>query len=104
MNSSSRTRAKRIMYWTTTVVIATAFFVTGVGNLIHVAHIAQDMARLGYPSYFLNILGTWKVLGAIAIVLPGVPRVKEWAYAGMAFDLSGAAVSRAASGDSVITV
>ena len=103
-SDNNSTRAKRIMYWATTVIVAAVFIVTGVGNLVHITHIAQDMARLGYPSYFLNILGAWKIFGAIAIVIPGVPRVKEWAYAGMAFDLTGAAFSRAASGDSVITV
>jgi hypothetical protein len=62
------------------------------------------MAHLGYPAYFLTVLGTWKILGAIAIVIPGVPRLKEWAYAGMIFDLTGAAASRVASGDGAITV
>ena len=102
--SNNPTRATKIMYWVTTVLVATAFFVTGVGNLVPVAHIARDMSHLGYPPYFLYVLGTWKILGAIVIVLPKVPRLKEWAYAGMAFDLTGAAFSRAASGDSVITV
>ncbi|HWK07033.1 MAG TPA: DoxX family protein [Puia sp.] len=97
-------RVRKITYWATTVFVAMAFFVTGVGNLAPIAHIAQDMSHLGYPRYFLNILGTWKILGAVAIVLPGVSRLKEWAYAGMIFDLTGAAFSRSALGDSVIMV
>ena len=105
MNSSNKgARAKKIMYWVTTVLIATAFFVTGIGNLAPMAHIARDMSHLGYPPYFLHILGTWKILGAVAIVLPKAPRLKEWAYAGIIFDLTGAAFSRAASGDSVMMV
>ena len=87
------------LYWTATTLVAVAFFVPGVGNLMHASHIELDMAHLGYPSYFLSILGCWKVLGAIAILLPGLPRLKEWAYAGMVFDLTGAAASRAAMGD-----
>jgi hypothetical protein len=96
--------ARKITYWATTVLVATAFFVTGVGNLVHIAHIAHDMSRLGYPPYFLNILGTWKILAAVAILFPKLPRLKEWAYAGMIFDLSGAAFSRSASGDPLIMV
>ena len=54
--------------------------------------------QLGYPLYFFAILGIWKVLGAIAILVPGFPRLKEWAYAGIFFDLTGAAASCAAVG------
>src|SRR5258708_9425483 len=102
--SNNPIRATKIMYWMTTVLVAAAFFVTGVGNLVPVAHIARDMSHLGYPPYFLCILGTWKILGAIVIVLPKVPRLKEWAYAGMIFDLTGATFSRLASGDGVMMV
>jgi len=89
------------VYWLVTGIVAVAFVVPGIGNLAHTPQIAGDMARLGYPSYFLDILGTWKILGAIAILAPGFGRLKEWAYAGMIFDLTGAAVSRAVSGDGV---
>ncbi len=92
------------LYWITTALLAAAFLVPGVGNIIHASHIASDMAHLGYPSYFLSILGCWKVLGAIAILVPGLPRLKEWAYAGMIFDLSGAAASRAAVGDGALMI
>src|SRR5581483_12054528 len=77
---------------------------SGLANLAHVDHIARDMAHLGYPTYFMSVLGTWKLLGALVIALPGLPRVKEWAYAGMIFDLSGAACSRAALGDGAAMV
>jgi hypothetical protein len=59
----------------------------------------EGLAHLGYPAYFATILGTWVLLGAAAIVTPDLPRVKEWAYAGMFFTLTGAALSHAASGD-----
>ncbi len=56
------------------------------------------LAELGYPPYFVTVLGAWKVLGALAILAPGAPRLKEWAYAGIMFDLTGAALSHAAIG------
>jgi uncharacterized membrane protein YphA (DoxX/SURF4 family) len=105
MNSKTNLiRARMITYWVTTGFVAMVFFITGIGNLVPITHIAQDMAHLGYPPYFLIILGTWKILGAVTIVFPRIPRIKEWAYAGMMFDLTGAAFSRLASGDSVITI
>ena len=54
--------------------------------------------QLGYPQYFLVILGIWKLLGAVALVIPRFPRLKEWAYAGVFFDLTGAVASLLASG------
>jgi hypothetical protein len=86
------------LYWVVTALVALAFVVPGVLNLARAPHIAHDMATLGYPPYFMTILGAWKLLGAVAIVLPRSPRLKEWAYAGMIFDLTGAAASRAAMG------
>jgi uncharacterized membrane protein YphA (DoxX/SURF4 family) len=91
-------KAKPIVYWTMTILVA--FFMTG-----GVAQILQYRANphgvvpeLGYPMYFFAILGVWKVLGAITILVPGFPRLKEWAYAGIFFDLTGAAASCAAVG------
>jgi hypothetical protein len=93
------TEGKNIAYWTTTGLIA--FFIGGGG----LAQIAQYLGNprgvvpvLGYPMYFFAILGFWKVLGAIAILVPRYPRLKEWAYAGIYFDLTGAAISCAAVG------
>jgi hypothetical protein len=57
------------------------------------------MGRLGYPEYVMTLLGAWKVLGAVALLAPGLPRLKEWAYAGAFFDLSGAVASHLLSGD-----
>ena len=93
--------SKMVGYWSATALIALAFVVPGIGNLVHAPNIAHDMAHLGYPSYFLTVLGTWKILGALAVIIPGFPRLKEWAYAGMMFDLTGASISRAVSGDGV---
>jgi uncharacterized membrane protein YphA (DoxX/SURF4 family) len=64
----------------------------------------RGMADLGYPAYFVTILGIWKVLGGLALLVPRLPLLKEWAYAGIAFDLTGAAFSHAAVGDPVAKV
>lgn len=96
--------ARRVLYVAATAVAAAAFIGSGIANLAHVPHIVDDMAHLGYPPYFMTVLGTWKVLGAIGIVVPRFPRLKEWSYAGMIFDLTGAASSRAAMGDGVVMV
>jgi hypothetical protein len=93
------TKARSITYWITTGVIA--FFIGSGG----VAQVAQYLGNphgevpiLRYPMYFFGILGVWKALGAIAILVPRFPRLKEWAYAGIFFDLTGAVASVAAVG------
>jgi hypothetical protein len=91
-------KAKNIAYWTATVLVA--FFI-GSGGFAQLALLrsnAQGAVLLGYPLYFFRILGFWKVLAAIAILVPRFPRLKEWAYAGIFFDLTGAAASVAAVG------
>ena len=98
MDKQNPGRGKVIGYWAATGIAGFAFVVPGILNLIHFPHIAQDMAQLGYPAYVMDILGVWKIAGALTILSPGFPRLKEWAYAGMIFDLTGAAASRAFSG------
>jgi hypothetical protein len=92
-------KAKNIAYWTTTVLVA--FFI-GSGGVSQLAQFQGNVhgvvPTLGYPMYFFAILGFWKVLGAIAILVPRLPRLKEWAYAGIFFDLTGAAASVVAVG------
>ncbi len=92
-------KTRRIAYWTTTILVA--FFI-GSGGAAQVWQFRANphgiVPELGYPLYFFGILGVWKVLGAIAILVPRFPRLKEWAYAGIFFDLTGAAVSVAAVG------
>jgi hypothetical protein len=58
----------------------------------------QGLVKLGYPTYFVSIIGFWKVLAAIALLVPRFPRLKEWAYAGIFFNMSGAAISALATG------
>jgi len=104
MTPDKNTKVAKVIFWITSIVIAIAFFVTGVGNLVPFKHIARDMTHLGYPSYFLKILGSWKILAAVTILIPKIPRVKEWAYAGMILDLTGAAFSRFAMGDVLLLI
>jgi hypothetical protein len=92
-------KAKSIVYWGTTILVAVPI---GSGGIAQVAHLQQNVDGfvhvLGYPLYFVTVLGVWKVLGAITILVPLFPRLKEWAYAGIFFDLTGAAASWAAVG------
>jgi len=90
--------ARSAAYWTTTTFTALAFLTGGAAYLSRADVPLRGMAELGYPAYFVTILGTWKVLGGLAILVPRLPRLKEWAYAGIAFDLTGAAFSHAAVG------
>lgn len=86
-------------YWVTTGLVALAFLMGGVMDVMRGPDVVAAVGHLGYPLYVATLLGVWKLLGVVAILAPGFPRIKEWAYAGMFFDLTGAAVSHAASGD-----
>jgi hypothetical protein len=92
-------KTRLIVYWMTTVLVALPI---GSGGIFQMIQYRADphgvVPILGYPTYFFAILGFWKLLGSIAIVVPGYPRLKEWAYAGIFFDLTGAAASCAAVG------
>jgi uncharacterized membrane protein YphA (DoxX/SURF4 family) len=96
--------ARSVGYWTTTALIALAFLSGGAAYLYGIEETVRGMAELGYPDYFVTLLGMWKVLGGLAILVPRLPLLKEWAYAGIAFDLTGAAVSHAAMGHPAVKV
>jgi hypothetical protein len=87
-------KAKSIVYWTMSILVAFPIGSGGVSQIMqYMGNPHGTVPQLGYPLYFFAILGFWKVLGAIAILAPGFPRLKEWAYAGIFFDLTGAAAS-----------
>jgi hypothetical protein len=88
-----------MIYWIATVWLSLGMASTGIVQLIRVQEEADMMAHLGYPLYFLTILGIWKLLGVIAVLVPEFPLVKEWAYAGFFFAMSGAVFSHLAAGD-----
>jgi uncharacterized membrane protein YphA (DoxX/SURF4 family) len=92
-------RTKMIAYW-----LVTAFLLLNVlsGALAELARLpgnVEGMRALGYPLYLMTILGVWKVLGTAALLVPRFPRLKEWAYAGIFFNMSGAAISHVVAGD-----
>jgi len=96
---------KLISYWTTTAITVCELVAGGVTDLLHgrTALVAGEpviavLAHLGYPVYLLTLLGIWKLLGAIALLVPRFPRLKEWAYAGTFFVYTGAIVSGIARG------
>jgi uncharacterized membrane protein YphA (DoxX/SURF4 family) len=91
-------RRNVIVYWVTTALVVFELTMGGAWDVLRVPQVRGLIERLGYPPYFLVILGTWKLLGAVALVIPRFPRLKEWAYAGVFFDLTGAVVSLFASG------
>jgi hypothetical protein len=94
-----QTKPKVIGYWATTGLFAAAFLAAGAAELASAPAAVAATGALGYPPYVLTILGIWKVLSAPALLAPRLPRLKEWAYAGIFFDLTGAAASHAFSGD-----
>jgi len=85
-------------YWICTGLIVFVFLPGGILQTMRAPQNVEGFAKLGLPVWFVVVLGVWKILGAIAVVAPRFPLVKEWAYAGMFFDLTGAAVANAAIG------
>ena len=101
MSTSTESRQRVVGYWIATGLIAVAMLSGGVGDLVRPPPVLEGMTHLGYPPYFMLILGAWKVIGGGVILAPRLPRVKEWAYAGILFDLTGATASHFAVGDDV---
>ncbi|TNE79947.1 MAG: DoxX family protein [Bacteroidetes bacterium] len=89
----------KIMYWVSTIWLSLGMVSTGIVQLIHLPEEVEKMSKLGYHAYFLTIIGVWKLLGVVAILLPKFPLVKEWAYAGFFFLMSGALFSHFAVQD-----
>jgi len=89
----------KIIYWVATLWAALGMTATAMVQLFHLKTKTDFITPLGYPDFFLKIIGVWKLLGVIAILLPGFPLLKEWAYAGFFFLMSGAIFSHMAHGD-----
>jgi len=94
-------KRNKIIYWISTLWLALGMASTGIVQLLGVKEETEMMAHLGYPPYFLTILGTWKILGVIAILIPKFTLLKEWTYAGFFFAMSGAILSHIASHDAI---
>ena len=85
-------------YWVLTALFCALMTFSAAGDLFRFEPFVADLQRLGYPLYVMTLLGVAKLLGVAALSYPGLPRLKEWAYAGFAFDLGGATISQWASG------
>src|SRR5690606_22354807 len=92
----------KIIYWVATIWLSLGMISTGIVQLIQMEEEVQKMNTLGYPSYFLTIIGVWKILGVIAVLVPKFPLVKEWAYAGFFFLMSGAIFTHLAVADEAV--
>jgi uncharacterized membrane protein YphA (DoxX/SURF4 family) len=104
---TSAGRIDKIIYWIATIWLSLGMAVTGAGQLFKMkaGQGGVDMiTHLGYPVYLLTILGIAKILGVIAILIPNFQRLKEWAYAGLFFIMSGAIYSHLAAGDPITTI
>lgn len=95
----SRPIGRTVAYWTVTIILAFSIALSGIGQLMRYGGNVDLVADIGFPLYVTNILGTWKLLGVIAIIIPGFPRLKEWAYSGIFFLMTGAALSHAFAND-----
>jgi hypothetical protein len=101
-DASGWSRGHAIAYWVTTGLVVFQLGSGGAGEVLRLPPVVEGMTHLGYPVYFCVILGVWKLLGAAEVLVPRFPRLKEWAYAGTVFDLTGAALSHFVVGDGPI--
>lgn len=93
------TKTNKIIYWIATIWLSLGMVSTGIVQLIKHKEEFAMMTHLGYPGYFMQLIGAWKILGVIAVLVPKIPLVKEWAYAGFFFTMSGAIISHLVVGD-----
>lgn len=92
-------KSKTTWYWIITGILSFCLFSGGLAQALQVQGVVQGFKPLGYPAYFISIIGIWKMLGIIAILIPGFKLLKEWAYAGLFFTMTGAVISHIASND-----
>src|SRR5262245_32859509 len=102
--STPRSRWRTSTYWIVTFLLVFELVAGSLWNLLQIEFVrVQNQLHLGYPRYFSYILGVWQMAGAVAIIAPGFPRLKEWAYAGSFLLFSGAIASHALAGDGART-
>src|SRR5471030_2694400 len=92
-------KRNKIIYWVATVLLAFGMLASGLQQILRTKAMIDLVTPLGYPVYFLTIIGIWKILGVIAILIPRFKLFKEWAYAGFFFTMTGALISHLAIGD-----
>lgn len=106
MNTNKQTdrRARKIIFWVTTIWLALGMISTGIVQLIKLDEEVANFSNLGYPLYLMSIIGVWKMLGILAVLWPKFPLLKEWAYAGFFFLMSGAILSHLIVGDAPVSL
>jgi uncharacterized membrane protein YphA (DoxX/SURF4 family) len=92
-------KTQRWIGWIVTGLMAALMLLSAVPDVLRAPEALTVFKRLGYPPYLLVFLGTAKTLGVLAVLVPGLPRLKEWAFAGLTFDLTGALYSHLSVGD-----
>ena len=97
-------KRNQVIYWGTTGFLAFGMLAQGISQTVQAKGFVDIITHLGYPVYLLIIIGIWKILGVVALLIPGVPLLKEWAYAGFFFVMSGALFSHIASGNPVLEI
>ncbi len=97
-------KTNKIIYWVATIFLSFGMLAGGIQQMFQIGGYNEIVTKLGYPLYMLSILGVWKILGVTAILWPKFPLVKEWAYAGFVFVMSGAAISHLAMKEPFVEV
>jgi len=97
-------KLKTVTYWLTTTFVALILGISGGMSIAHAAPLMKALKHLGYPEYFANILGVGKVIGLIVFLAPGMPRLKEWAYAGFSITVLSACYSHSSLGDGLLAL
>jgi LPXTG-motif cell wall-anchored protein len=90
----------KVLYWILTGLMAAFMLMASIPDVLQFPEVVAFFTHLGYPPYLLPFIGTAKILAVLAILFPAFPRLKEWAYAGLVFDLIGALYSHFSVGDS----
>ncbi len=92
-------KRNKIIYWVATALLCFGMTASGISQILHVKEMSDLITHVGFPLYVMYIIGVWKILGVVAILIPKYPLLKEWAYAGFFFLLTGALVSHLFMGD-----
>jgi hypothetical protein len=92
---------RRVIYLTSTAILILEITAGAYMDLAHLPVVVQQVRSIGYPTYVLYIVGAWKVLAVGGLLWPRLPRLREWAYAGVFFEMSGAVASHALAGDPI---
>jgi len=96
---NNHTAKRNVSYWAVSGPLALILCGSGLGAITQQDFLIEIMTHLGFPLFIMGVLGTWYVGAAVAIIVPGLPWVKEWAYAGVVFAMTGAFVSHVVAGD-----